>query len=77
MRHVRFLLPALCRCAGERLPSGGGLRKLDARTYSVEFPTAACLPYLTAAGRHAFWLGVYDAAGRAFAASTIVEVRGI
>ena len=53
----------------------GTLRKLDARTYSVEFPTAAVLPHLTAAGSHAFWIGGNDAAGRAFAASTIVEVR--
>ena len=51
------------------------LRKLDARTYSVEFPTAAFLPGLTAAGSHAFWLGGNDVSGRAFAASTIVEVR--
>ena len=53
----------------------GSLQRLDADSCRVEFPTAAFLPYLTAAGRHAFWLGGNDAAGRAFAASTIVEVR--
>ena len=53
----------------------GSLQRLDADSCRVEFPTAAFLPYLTASGRHAFWLGGNDAAGRAFAASTIVEVR--